>query len=88
MDPIYIFLAVLAVVLFLMGLLVCFFQKRILKLNLENTMLFTKKMDISESKEIKDIIERECNVVETKKPVILKNTDTDEVLDFIDDEIL
>lgn len=87
MDPIYIFLAVLAVVLFMMGLLVCFFQKR-LKLNLENTMLFTKKINISDSKEIKDIIDKECNVVETKKPVILKNCDTDEVLDFIDEEIL
>lgn len=87
MDPIYIFLAVLAVVLFLMGLLVCFFQKR-LKLNLENTMFLTKKIDIADSKEIKDIIERETNAFETKKPVILKNTDTDEVLDFIDEEIL
>ena len=78
MNPLYIFLAVLAGVLFIMGFLVSLFQKRMLKLNLDNTFSFTKKLNISDDKDF-DI---------DNEPVILKNSDNDEILDFIDDEIL
>jgi len=88
MDPLYIFLAVLAIILLIMGLLVGFFQKRMMKLNLDNTLLLTRKIDVSDSKKIKELVDNECNIDIIKKPVLLKHSDEDELLDFIDDEIL
>ena len=47
MDSIYIILIVLAVILFTMGVIISIFQKRMMQINLDNTLSMTSNLDLS-----------------------------------------
>ena len=88
MDPIYIFLAILAIVLFIMGVFVGFLQKRITKYSLNNTLSMTRKIDTMEITGIKKSTDNDIDIMGSKDPIIIRNIDSDKAVDFLDEEII
>jgi len=88
MDSLCVILLVLAIILFAMGLIVGYFQKRMMSVNLDNTLTLNSNIEVenkcSDKKE--DIISTVKYL--DKKNNVLKYDDTEESLNFIDDEIL
>ena len=88
MDSIYIILIVLAVILFTMGVIISIFQKRMMQINLDNTLSMTSNLDLSNFDDIDDTTVENVKANDTNHPGIIKHCDADEMLDFIDEEIL
>lgn len=88
MDSIYIILIVLAVILFTMGVIISIFQKRMMQINLDNTLSMTSNLDLSNCDDIDDTTVENVKANDTSHSGIIKHCDADEMLDFIDEEIL
>ena len=84
MNELYVILAILAVVLFAMGVIISIFQKRMMRINLDNTLSMTSNIEVN----VEEINDVEKKINDTNHSAILKQCDDDELLNFIDDEIL
>jgi len=81
MNGLCVLLIILAIILFTLGLIISILQKHMMQVNMDNTLSLTSNIDINKINDSK-------STENVDKPVILKQSDTDELLNFIDDEIL
>ena len=88
MNGVYIFLILLAAFLFSMGIIVSIIQKRMMQVNFDNTLSINNNIDVVKTNKIDDSVENDLRIKVSKQKKVLKHCDTEEMLDFIDEEIL